>query len=83
MTSTNALIKKTILAGIAAGAHKGDLQDAVIAALGGRALTLDEAAHAQRVLDASGYEAPHGFKPRYTLDAVAGAFRTLRPRRRS
>lgn len=56
------LIASTITTGISQGAHKGNLQDMVWSALG-RNLTMEEAAHAQRTLDASGYRAPTGFKP--------------------
>ncbi len=60
--STKRIIRNAILAGVATGAHKGDLQDAVSAALNNRRMSVDEAAFAQRTLDATGYVAPTGFK---------------------
>ncbi len=59
--ATKALITRTIKRGVALSAHKGDLQDMVWSALG-RSLSLDEAAYASRALEATGYEAPPGFK---------------------
>ncbi len=61
--TTSRLITSTIHSGVRAGLHKGDLQDAVFAALK-RRLTIDESILASRVLEATGYDAPCGFRPR-------------------
>lgn len=67
---TFSAIKAAIMAGVAMKAHKGDIQDMVLAAVAARRSTpvgatylrIEEAAYANRTLEASGYVAPVGFK---------------------
>jgi hypothetical protein len=64
--NTFAAISRAIDAGIRVAAHKGDLQDAVWAAVkaatGRSLLTIEEGAFAHRYLVSTGYNAPVGFK---------------------
>jgi len=69
--TTARAIRTAILNGVAAGAHKGDLQDAVWAAIGGRFLTMDEAALCTRILRSTGYAAPDGFRRNALVTAKA------------